>query len=176
MKKWVLCCMFMGVFFVHAEKPKDWKEPKYIKSIISFREKKANLPIGLGHCVAYCESRFKPNARSRVVRGYRSDGLFQIYRKYMYDSTAYEGLIHKFTDMSEKEFKWDNPDHSAELGCNYLAWLIKYWHGSVYLGVLSYTYGFENLRNIKSLEDIPKECKDYTEQVLFLLDNYQETW
>ena len=94
----------------------------------------------------------------------------------MYDSTTYEGLIHKFTDMSEKEFKWDNPDHSAELGCNYLAWLIKYWHGSVYLGVLSYTYGFENLRNIKSLEDVPKECKDYTEQVLFLLDNYQETW
>lgn len=176
MKKWVFWCLFLCSFFAFAEKPKEWKEPKYIKAIINYREKKADLPIGLGHCIAYCESRHKPWARSKVVDGYRSDGLFQIYRKCMYDTQNGRGLIHKFTTMSEKDFVWDNPDHSAELGCNYLAWLIRYWNGSVYLGVLSYTYGFENLKTIKKWEDIPKHCIDYADQVLFLLDNYDESW
>lgn len=175
MKK-ILLCILVLCSVAYAQKPKDWKEPKYIKSIISYYESEANLPRGLAHCVAYSESRFNPKARSRVVGGYRSDGLFQEYRKYLYDSPSGLGLISRFSKIPQNKYQWDNPNHSAEVGCNYLAWLIEYWHGSVYLGVLSYTYGFENVRKLKSIDDIPKECKDYAEQVLFLLDNYKETW
>ena len=172
MKK-VLICLIIGLSALYAEKPKDWNEPPYIKHLIAHYETKADLPRGLAHCIAYSESRFKPNARSRVVGGYRSDGLFQEYRKYLYGD---KGLIARFSDIPQNEYKWNNPNHSAEVGCNYLAYLIKYWNGSVYLGVLSYTYGMDNVKNIKSLDSIPKECRDYADQVLFLLDNYQETW
>lgn len=172
MKKVLLCILF-SASILYAEKPKDWNEPKYIRNLINHYEAKAELPRGLAHCIAYSESRFKPNARSRVVDGYRSDGLFQEYRKYLYGE---KGLIAQFSTIPQSRYQWNNPNHSAEVGCNYLAWLIKYWNGSVYLGVLSYTYGLDNVKNIKSLDGIPRNCSNYADQVLFLLDNYQETW
>lgn len=176
MKKLWLCCIFLCVGFVYAQKPKDWVESKAIKATISKYEYVAELPRGLAHCVAYYESRFNPRARSKVVDGYRSDGLFQEYRKFLYDSATGLGLITRFSDIPQAQYEWYNPEHSAEVGCNYLAYLIEYWHGSVYLGVLSYTYGAENLKNIEKWEDVPKNCRDYADQVLFLLDCYDDSW
>jgi soluble lytic murein transglycosylase-like protein len=176
MKNLCFLSMLLCISMMYAQKPKDWKESKEIKAIISKWESSAELPRGLGHCVAYCESRFNPRARSGVVAGYRSDGLFQEYRKFLYDSATGLGLITRFSDIPQAEYEWFNPEHSAEVGCNYLAYLIEYWHGSVYLGVLSYTLGTENLKNISKIEDIPKRCTDYADKVLLLLDSYDDSW
>lgn len=176
MKRAAISLCMLLVFYAWGEKPRDWKEPKYIKSIIHTYESSAGLPIGLAHCVAYAESRFNPKARSRVVNGYRSDGLFQEYRKYLYDSPSGLGLISRFSNIDQKDYEWYNPKHSAEVGCNYLAWLISYYHGSVYLGVLAYNMGTENIKNLHSLDDIPENCRGYADLVLYLLDNYDETW
>lgn len=176
MKKLCFLGMLLCISMMYAQKPKDWKESKEIKAIIEIRETAAKLPKGLAHCVAYKESRFDPRARSEVVDGYRSDGLFQEYRKFLYDSPTGKGLISRFSDIPQEKYEWYNPDHSAEVGCNYLAYLIDYWHGSLYLGVLSYTYGLENVKNIKDIDKVPKRCLDYTDSVLYLLDNYEESW
>ena len=51
MKK-ILLCILVLCSVAYAEKPKDWKEPKYIKSIIAYYEEQADLPKGLAHCVS----------------------------------------------------------------------------------------------------------------------------
>jgi hypothetical protein len=172
----ILILIMLLCSVVYAQKPPDWREPKYIKAIIAKYETSAELPRGLAHCIAYYESRFNPKARSKVVDNYRSDGLFQEYRKYLYDTKDGLGLIHRFSKIPQEKYVWYNPEHSAEVGCNYLAYLIDYWHGSVYLGVLSYNFGSENLSNIKSIDDIPKRCRDYADSILKLLDNYDDIW
>ena len=157
----------------HAEKPQDWKEPTYIKVILNKAGDTAGLPIGLAHCVAYSESRFIPTARSRVVDGYRSDGLMQIYRKYMYGGN---GMIAKFSSYSQSKFNWKDPAMNATLGCNYLAYLIDRFGGSVYLGILAYNFGETNLANLSSWDQVPANCIAYADEICRNLDNWDESW
>jgi len=153
-----------------AERPADWHESTKIKSILTLRGDQAELPRGLPHCVAYSESRFIPTAKSELVDNFRSVGLMQQYRKYI----VYE--VGTYSDIKWEDYRWDNPDHSAIVGCNQLAANIKLFHGSVYLGVLSYTWGVDNVKNMKSIKDIPPRCLRYTEQILSLLDQWDESW
>lgn len=168
MKKLVVLFLFMGA--IYAECPRDWIESNTIYTILNAAEADAGLPRGLAHCVAYSESRFKPTAMSRVVNGYRSCGIMQLYRRYIVANAE------KYHDGGYKTFNWKNPEDNAQVGCRYLAHLIEKFGGSVYLGVLSYTYGETNLRNVKNLSDIPEHCVAYTNQVMQLLDEYNESW
>ncbi len=156
-------------FNLYAEKPIDWVEPPEIKSILSIEESKAELPRGLAHCVAYTESRFNPKARSRVVDGYRSCGIMQLYRRYI------DELVGRFSSHP-KSFVWTEPDDNAEVGCQYLAYLIRRFDGSLYLALISYNWGETNLRNIKNIKQIPPEVKEYANSIMRLMDDYSEEW
>lgn len=169
MKKIISVIFILAGFHVYAEAPPGWKESAEIKSILSFAEQDAGLPIGLAHCVAYTESRFNPKARSKLVDNYRSCGLMQIYRKYIV------ALVARYSSHPDT-FLWDDPQDSAEVGCRYLAYLIDYFGGSVYLAVLSYNAGPTTVRNMKSMDDIPPRCRKYADNIMKLLDEYQETW
>lgn len=162
----LLCC----VSVLYAQCPKDWVESESIYRILSQAEEEASLPIGLAHCVAYTESRFKPTAMSRVVDGYRSCGIMQLYRKHIVDAAD------TFYDGGYKTFNWKDPEDNAQVGCRYLAYLIKKFDGSVYLGVLSYNMGETSLRNIHELSDIPEPCKRYADKIMYLLDHYDASW
>ena len=169
MKK-VLIVLFCSISVLYAQCPKDWVESENIYRILSTAEEEAGLPIGLAHCVAYTESRFKPTAMSKVVDGYRSCGLMQLYRKYI---VAVAGSLH---DGGYATFDWKDPADNAQVGCRYLAYLIKKFNGSVYLAVLAYNMGETSLRNIKQLSDIPAPCRRYADQIMRLLDGYDESW
>ena len=150
-------------------KPIDWNEPEDIKDILTQAGNDADLPRGLAHCVAYAESRFIPTARSKVVNGYRSCGLMQLYRRY---------IVHLVATYSSnpKAFNWADPEDNAEVGCKYLAYLIAKFDGSVYLGLLAFNYGETNLRNIKSMDEVPKRCIKYANSILKNLDEWNEDW
>ena len=158
-------------FPAFCEKPIDWKEPKSIACILSIAESDASLPRGLSHCVAYTESRFHPAARSRVVDGYRSCGLMQLNRRYLY---GYGGLADRFGSM--RGFQWDDPEHSAEVGCQYLAWLIKRYNGSIWLALVAYNWGPENVRQLHSLDEIPQDVVQYANGILALCDEWKPEW
>jgi len=153
-------------------KPRDWKESAEVAGILSLAEADAELPRGLSHCVAYSESRFKPDARSRIVDGYRSCGIMQLYRKYLYGA---DGLASRFSDHPEA-FRWDDPRQNAEVGCRYLAYLIDRFGGSVYLGVLAYNAGPVTVERMREWSDIPKRCVKYADDVMALLDDWEEEW
>lgn len=161
-----LCC----IGALYAECPKDWVESEYIYNILTEAGYEADLPVGLSHCVAYTESRFKPKAMSRVVKGFRSCGIMQIYRRYI---VVAANLYH---DGGYTTFNWQDPEDNSQVGCRYLSHLIKQFGGSVYLGVIAYNYGPTNLSNIKQLSDIPIECRDYADQIMALLDDYDCSW
>lgn len=153
-------------------KPRDWKEGAEITSILSIAEQEAGLPRGLAHCVAYSESRFKPTARSRIVDGYRSCGIMQLYRKYLY---GYDGLASRFAD-DPLTFKWDDPEQNAEVGCRYLSWLIRRYGGSVWLALIAYNWGPTNLSSVRSLDEIPHDVVDYANGILALCDEWSPEW
>lgn len=169
----VLVAVMLGGFAMAApakvSKPSDWNEPEHIRAILSFAENEAGLPRGLAHCVAYSESRFKPTAMSRVVDGYRSCGLMQLYRRYIVANVSRHS-------SHPETFNWKDPQDNAEVGCRYLSYLIRRFDGSVYLGVLAYNWGETNVRNMKSWDDVPPHCRKYADNVLSLLDAWNEEW
>lgn len=119
MKKYIVLLLILIGSVFYTQCPKDWVESETMYKILSQAEEEAELPIGLAHCVAYTESRFKPTAMSRVVDGYRSCGLMQIYRKHIVDAAG------RFHDGGYKTFNWKDPEDNAQVGCRYLAYLIK---------------------------------------------------
>ena len=132
---WILVAFFDTTRMTYPEqsgqtKPYDWNEPENIRQILNEAEKINNLPIGPSHIIAYHESRpFDPNnAQSKYVGGYRSRGLMQIYFKYQ------KSIVAKYSTIPPGQFVWYNPEHSANAGCGYLAYLINRFGGSVYLG------------------------------------------
>ena len=169
MKKFLILFMFVGTAFA-GECPEQWVEPDYIYDIIDIAEQDAELPRGLLHCQVFMESKFNPKALSKVVKGYRSCGLTQLYRKYIV------AVANQFHDGGYATFRWDDPADSAQTGSRYLASLIKKFGGSVYLGLVAYNWGETNLRNIAKWEDIPAESISYADTILRLLDNYEEDW
>lgn len=169
MKKCIMV-LFLCISILYAECPKDWVESEYIYNVLTVAGDEAGLPTGLAHCVAYTESRFKPNALSKVVNNYRSCGLMQLYRRYIVS------VANDFHDGGYSTFRWEDPVDNAQVGCRYLAYLIKKFDGSVYLGILAYNYGETNLRNVKKWSNIPPKCIKYADQILRLLDEYDESW
>ena len=155
-----------------AQKPADWKEPKHIASILTTEGQEAGLPIALPHCVAYTESRFIPTARSRVVDGYRSCGLMQLYRRYLYGNAS---LSRRF-GSNPATFQWDDPEQNAEVGCRYLSWLIQRYGGSVWLALIAYNWGPTNLSSVRSLDEIPPDVIDYANGILALCDEWSPEW
>lgn len=160
----------LSVSALHAERPIDWKPTPAIEMILSAAELDAGLPIGLAHCVAYAESRFHPTAMSRPVNGYRSCGLMQLNRRYLYGA---RGIADRFS--SAPDFQWDDPAQNAEVGCRYLAWLIDRFGGSVYLGLVAYNWGPSNVQAIGEWDNIPKEVRRYADGILSMLDE-MEGW
>ena len=152
-----------------AERPADWHESTKIKSILTLQGEKAELPRGLVHCVAYAESRFIPTARSKLVDTYRSCGIMQLYRKYIVS------MVETYSSNPDV-FDWTNPSDNAEVGCEYLSYLIHKFGGSVWLGLCAYNMGESDLSHIKSLDDIPQNCKDYADGILTMLDQWDESW
>jgi soluble lytic murein transglycosylase-like protein len=148
---------------LHAEKPPDWSEPTAIRTILEAHDD--SLPVGLSHIVAYMESRFKPLANNGQDRG-----LMQINRYYQND------IAWRHTDIDPASFNWKNPEHSAIAGCNYLAYLIDRFGGSVYLGLIAYNWGEGNLSRITSIDQIPEKVTNYADKALKLLDTWNETW
>ena len=156
-----------------ADKPRDWIEPTAIASILSAAEQDAGIPIGLAHCVAYRESRFRVNARSEVVGNYRSCGIMQLYRKYLYGDA---GLIARFSSVGQGDFQWNDPAQNSEIGCRYLAYLIDRFGGSVYLGLVAYRWGPTNLAGINEWSDVPTYARKYADGILAMLDEWNEGW
>lgn len=154
------------------EKPTDWIESPSIKKTLTLAGIEAGLPDGLVHCVAYVESRFNPKATSIVVNGYKSCGIMQLYRRYLYVSN---GFVEVYSSRPET-FKWDSPRDNAEIGCRYLAYLISRFGGSVYLGVLAYNYGETNVSNISILSEIPEHCIVYANTIMILLASWDKNW
>jgi len=165
-----ILAVLLSVSALYAERPIDWKETPVIELILSSAERDAGLPIGLAHCVAYAESRFHPSAMSRPVNGYRSCGLMQLNRRYLY---GVGGLADRFSSASD--FQWDDPAQNAEVGCRYLAWLIDRFGGSVYLGLVAYNWGPSNVQALEEWDDIPKEVRKYAAGILSMLDE-MEGW
>ena len=168
----VLVMALLATALCAEGKPRDWKESAEVAGILSMAEQDAELPRGLAHCVAYSESRFKPDARSRIVDGYRSCGIMQLYRKYLYGP---DGIASRFSD-NPGAFQWDDPRKNAEVGCRYLAYLIDRFGGSVYLGVLAYNAGPGTVERMREWSDIPKYCVRYADDVMALLDDWEEEW
>jgi soluble lytic murein transglycosylase-like protein len=158
---------------VICAKPPDWNEPPRIRAILTEQGARHGLPRGLSHCVSYTESRFIPNAKSEVVNGYRSCGVMQTYRKYLYGE---KGFIARYSSKSQEDFRWDDPTDNAEIGCGYLAYLTERFGGSVYLGLVAYRWGETNLAGIKSWSEIPEYARDYARVILKNLDDWQEGW
>lgn len=157
----------------YAQKPPDWNEPEAIKNILTVQGDQAGLPIGLSHCVAYRESRFDVRALSDVVNHYRSCGIMQLYRKYLYGKN---GTIARFSSKTQETFRWDDPRDNAEAGCRYLAYLIDRFGSSVWLGLVAYRWGETNLANITQESDIPDYAICYADSILKMLDEYDESW
>jgi len=164
----MLFLVIMSIRNLHGEapptgKPTDWNEPQSIRTILE--EYDNSLPVGLSHVVAYKESRFKKNANNGQDRG-----LMQINRYYQ------DYIAWKHAGIDQKSFKWNNAEHSAIAGCNYLAYLIDRFGGSVYFGIVAYNWGEGNLSRITSWDDIPDSVKEYADSTLFLLDLWDESW
>lgn len=173
---WVLVVFFLTLARMTypeqtpAQKPAEWHEPASIRQILTIAGNNANLPRGLSHIIAYHESRFNPNAQSKYIGGYRSRGLMQIYFKYQ------SAIVSRHSSIGTRHFIWSNPEHSAIVGCNYLAYLIDRFGGSIYLGVLAYNWGEGNVERMTSVDQIPADCKKYAESVLKMLDRWEEVW
>ena len=170
---WMIVAFFLTLTrmtYAEQNKPNDWNEPENIRQILNEAEKTNNLPIGLAHVIAYHESRFNHHAQSRYVGGYRSRGLMQIYFKYQ------KSIVAKYSTIPPGQFVWYNPEHSANAGCGYLAYLINRFGGSVYLGVLAYNWGEGNVERMTSTKQIPKDCTKYAESVINMLDRWEGWW
>ena len=150
------------------------KPPADIAVILRNAEIQNDLPIGLAVCIAWHESEYKPTAISRYVGGYRSRGLMQIYHKYQNE------IVRKYTNIPPELFDWKNPQHSAQAGCGYLAYLIDRFGGDLYLAVLAYNWGAGNvsalLAGSLTENDIPAHCANYAKNVLWMLDNVVSLW
>lgn len=170
---WMIVAFFLTIArmtYPEQSRPNDWNEPANIKQILSEAEKTNNLPRGLSHVIAYHESRFNTHAQSKYVGGYRSRGLMQIYFKYQ------KSIVAKYSTIQPGQFVWYNPEHSANAGCGYLAYLINRFGGSVYLGVLAYNWGEGNVERMTSTKQIPKDCVKYAESVVKMLDRWEGWW
>jgi len=169
----VIACL-LAIRSAYTEQSIPPKPPAYIAAILRNAEIQHDLPIGLAVCVAWYESEYKPNALSRYVGGYRSRGLMQIYHKYQNE------VVRKYTNIPPKLYDWKNPQHSAQAGCGYLAYLIDRFYGDLYLAVLAYNWGEGNvsrlLCGVLSEKDIPKHCTNYVKKVLWMLDNVVVLW
>lgn len=173
MKKLLVLMIIMHIGLCYAQKPTDWKEPKEIREILTAAGDEAGLPRGLAHCVAYRESRFKVNALSEVVNRYRSCGVMQLYRRYLYGDN---GLIQNYSSKTQDDFVWYDPIDNSEVGCRYLSYLINRFGGSVYLGLIAYRWGPTNLANIDEWKDIPPYARHYADSILKNLDAWDESW
>lgn len=148
-------------------KPDDWYESPAMAAMLSTIERGANLPRGMAHCLVYAESRFKPSALSPNGE---DRGLCQINRRYQ----SY--IVEKHGDVRPAAFRWDDGRQNATAGCNYLAALIHQFGDSVYLGLIAYNWGPGNLARIRSLDEIPLKKRKYAEDILRLLDAWDEGW
>ena len=160
----ILFILFLPAI-TNAEKPPDWQESSLIRNVLEAHDDA--LPRGLSHVVAYSESRFKSYALSRNTQ---DRGLMQINKEYQ------DYIAWRHTEIPASSFKWDNPEHSAIAGCNYLSYLINRFGGSVYLGLVAYNWGEGNLSRITRLEDIPKKVVKYVDMEMELLDEWVEGW
>ena len=173
MRRYLILVLLFLWWPLCAEKPEDWIESQYIREILASEGKAAGLPRGLSHCVAYAESRFNPLARSKVVDGYRSDGLMQTYRKYLYGPG---GAIALYSSKTQATFVWSDPRDSAEIGCRYLADLRKRFGGSLYLALVAYNWGPSKLAKITKWEQIPPDVRKYADDILANLAEWDESW
>lgn len=172
MRRYIVLFLLLGAV-LYAEKPEDWIEPQEIKTILTEQGALAGHPPGLAHCLAYSESRFNPLARSKPVDGYRSDGLTQIYRKYLYGP---KGAIALYSSKTAATFDWRDPRDNAEVGCRYLAALRRQFGGSLYLALVAYNWGPTKLARIKTWEEIPIDVRDYADGIMKNLAEWDETW
>lgn len=156
--------LLLVIMPLHGEnKPADWQPSQKTLTALQKAGEAAELPIGLAECLAYQESRFVPWITGR---GGKDRGLMQINSDYeLY-------LADKFFPGGHKAFRWWIASDSATLGCSYLAYLIEYFRGSLYLALIAYNFGPNNLKEIRSLDDIPKKSIEYADNILKHLDLY----
>lgn len=157
----LLLVLSVGLFA--AEKPRDWKPSPRTLTALQDAGEAAGLPIGLAECLAYEESRFKYWI---VARGGKDLGLMQINKQY----EVY--LADRFFPGGYKAFRWWVIEDNATLGCNYLAYLVDYFGGSVYLALVAYNWGSTNLKEIKAWSDVPKMTIKYADSILKHLDSF----
>lgn len=106
------------------------------------------------------ESQGNPKAKSRMVKGYRSRGLYQIYEH----PKNLNELLNKFWYPhldghvgEDKVFTILDPIENATLGLRYLAALHHEW-GSWYEALLFYNAG--------TVRKAPKETKEYARRIV----------
>lgn len=98
-------------------------------------------------------------AKSKLVRGYRSRGLFQLY-----EEPANLGYLLAQYWPGER-FDIDNPIHNATVALRYLADLHRRF-GTWFLAACAYNWGPGNLAGIKRLEDVPAETRAYAARII----------
>lgn len=164
----VAACSMTPVF---AAKPSDWKESASISAMLTQKEQDWGLPIGMAHCQAYKESRFEwwvvsPDGQDR--------GLFQINKEH--EAELVEKYFREPDGTKRTGFDWRNPEHSATVGCGYLAAMTRKFGGSNWLGLVAYNWGPGHLSRIKKWADIPVKKRKYANDVLALLDEWSPEW
>lgn len=100
-----------------------------------------------------------PLAKSKLVRGYRSRGLFQLY-----EAPANLGyLLARY--WTGWRFDIENPIHNATVALRYLADLHRRF-GTWFLAACAYNWGPGNLAGVRRIEDVPESTKAYAERII----------
>ena len=157
--------LFAAPRATYKPRPADWHETTEIRVMLDQKEQEWGLPRGLAHCQAYAESRFKPGV---VSPGGNDRGLFQV--NCIWESYLVWRYFRTPDGVKRTGFDWRNPEHSATVGCAYLADMIRVYGGSVWLGLVAYNWGPGNLSAVKRWEDIPVKKRKYATDILALLD------
>lgn len=148
------------------KRPPDWNEPKSIALMLDQKEQDWGLPIGMAHVGAYKESRFDPKA---ISPDGQDRGLFQINR--IWEDELVFRYFREPDGTPRTGFDWRNPEHSATVGCAYLAAMIRVHGASVYMGLVAYNWGPGHVSRMRRWEEIPKKTRDYASSSLVLLDS-----
>lgn len=100
-----------------------------------------------------------PLAKSKLVRGYRSRGLFQLY-----EAPANLGyLLARY--WTGGRFDIENPIHNATVALRYLADLHRRF-GTWFLAACAYNWGPTNVAMIERIEDIPESTRAYAMRIV----------
>lgn len=140
----------------HADDPPP-ELMRVLKALLD-ASRRYGVDPGLVFAVAWNESTLKPRARSRRDGKIIARGLMQISAQYQ------DELVAKYLGWHPSHFHWDNPEHSALLGCAMLADYVKRFGRWGALAV--YNCGEGRYRQLWHGRALPQETVEYQRRIL----------